>query len=143
MKSTALVIAFLAAFPLAATAGVTKDDIKKLAENGISDGVIIAYIKANGPAPKLSADDILELKKAGVSDKVLETALASSKVVKPARTYTPPKTTTYVVQDYVPTYTYPRSYYYRSYPGYYYCPSYRYSYTYRGRSSRFGVRWGW
>jgi len=56
----------------ASFAEVTKEDMKKLAEARVSDGVVLAYVHSHGPVPKLSAQDLIELKNAGVSDKVLE-----------------------------------------------------------------------
>lgn len=76
MKKLLATLAFLAAVPLAAVAQVTKEDIKKLVAAGVSDDVVLTYVRANGPAPKMSADDIVELKQAGAGEKVLA-ALAS------------------------------------------------------------------
>ncbi len=52
--------------------GVTKDDLNRLASAGLSDGVLVAYIQSHGPPPRLSADDLIELKNARVSNFVLE-----------------------------------------------------------------------
>lgn len=65
MMKSLFAIAIFTAFPLAAWADVTKDDVKKLHAAGVSEDVILAYIKANGPLAKLSADDLIDLKKAG------------------------------------------------------------------------------
>ncbi len=89
MKKTALALLILGALPLAAAADVTKEDIKKLAAAGISDDVIITYVKANGPVQKLTPDDLIELKQAGVSEKVLgvlAAGAAPAPVAPPART---------------------------------------------------------
>ena len=48
MKKIALAISFLAALPLALAAQVSKEDLRKLAAAGISDDVILSYVKANG-----------------------------------------------------------------------------------------------
>ena len=54
MKAIVLALAFLAGLPLAASAQVTKEDIKKLTAAGISDEVILSYVKANGGVGRLS-----------------------------------------------------------------------------------------
>ncbi len=54
------------------SAGITKDYLKRLAAAGVSDGVIVAYVQSYGPPPRLSADDLIELKNAGISNYVLE-----------------------------------------------------------------------
>ena len=77
-----------ALFLLSATsfAEVTKEDLQRLAAAGISDGVVLAYIRSHGPVPKLSAQDLIELKNAGVSNNVLERIAAGepeSKVEPP------------------------------------------------------------
>ena len=70
--------ALFAALPLAAAAQVPKEDIKKLAVAGVSEDVILTYIRANGGAPRMSADDLVELKQAGVGDRVLATLAGTS-----------------------------------------------------------------
>lgn len=77
MKNVIIAVAVLGLAAAPALADVSREDIKKLAAAGVSDDVIIAFIKANGPAPKLSADDIVDLKKGGVSDKVVEAFLGA------------------------------------------------------------------
>lgn len=156
MKTLTMTFAFLAALPLAAAAQVTKEDIKKLTAAGISDEVILSYVKANGPVAKLSAEDVIELKQAGASEKVLSMLLAA-----PAPAPAPAPTTNYVVNTtpyyYNPSttvydtgYSYPASYSYSAYastyptysyyyPRSYYYPSYHYpryysSYSYYPRS---------
>lgn len=58
--------------PATSVSDVTQDDLQKLAAPGISDSVVLAYLRSNGPVPKLSAQDLIELKTSGVSDAVLE-----------------------------------------------------------------------
>src|SRR5688572_19076491 len=94
MQNLALALAFLAGLPLAAAAQVSKEDIKKLAVAGISDDVILSYVKANGPVAKLSAEDLVELKQAGTSEKVL-TAILAGPAPAPAPA---PATATYAVE---------------------------------------------
>ena len=139
MKATVLALAFLAGLPLAASAQVTKEDIKKLTAAGISDEVILSYVKANGGVGRLSAEDVVELKQAGASEKLLTSVLSNSspKEQRPApaepRGVTAPATTTYV--DSTPYYYTPTTAYYSDsyYPSTYYAPYYssypRYSYS--------------
>ena len=82
MKKLIITVAALAISTSMAFADVTREDIRKLAAAGCSDDVIIAFIKANSPAPKLSADDVIDLKKSGVSDKVVQ-AMMSAEGVSP------------------------------------------------------------
>ncbi|HLF93091.1 MAG TPA: hypothetical protein VJB14_06505 [Planctomycetota bacterium] len=166
MKKLALALGLLAAAPLAASADVTKDDIRKLAAAGVGDEVILAFIRSNGPVARLSADDIVELKQAGAGEKVLSALVGGSSAPQKVQTQIVekvverpvyvPSSTTYVVDT--PSYYYP-SYYYSNYawPGYY--SSYysncspRYSYSsycgprfgvsYYGGSSRCSPRSTW
>lgn len=169
MTKIALSLAILGAFPLAVSADVSKEDIKKLAQAGISDDVIIAFARANGPVRALSSDDIVELKAAGASDRVLnailttkpkaaeetpriyektverepETQIIERKVYvqsSPQVVYVP-SSNYYYYDDCAPTYTYYNS----CYPTYTYynscSPTYR-SYYSRPRYS-WGVSWCW
>ena len=58
-------------------ASITKEEIVKLSQDGVSDDTIIAKIRQDRSAFRLSADEILELKKAGVSDRVVQAMLGS------------------------------------------------------------------
>ena len=142
MKTLSIALTFLVALPLAAAAEVTKEDLKKLAAAGISDDVILSYIKSNGGVAKLSAEDIIELKQAGASEKVLSVALGNAPAPAATRDYSPPagsdtprvtyvapSTTTYVYDSpyYSPYYGsstyasfYVGGYYPYYYPRYYY-----------------------
>jgi hypothetical protein len=168
MKKIAMTLALLAGLPLALSAQVSKEDLRKLAAAGISDEVILSYVRANGPVAKLSAEDVIDLKQAGASEKVLSAVLGNAPAPAPA--YTPseqpraqaqtvyssaPSTT--VVYDSAPYYYtpsvsyaaystpvyYPTYYYGGYYPRYYstgYC-SPRYYGGYYPRTS-FGVSVG-
>ena len=162
MKTTLATFAFLAALPLAAAAQATKDDIKKLAAAGVSDDVILTYVRANGPLPKLSADDIIELKQAGAGEKVLNalagqtTALAPAAAPAPARTevvervverptyvYTTPSVSSYWCSShycYDTCHTYVRPIV--TYSSYYYHRPYYYSHYYYRPSVSVGYGWG-
>ena len=86
MKKIALAFLTAAALNLPAGADVTKQEILTLTKAGVSDDVIISYVRKNGPVAKLSAEDIVELKKANVSDPVMKVLLEPdvAKEVKPA-----------------------------------------------------------
>ena len=61
MKRLMLVLGLLSSFPLALAAEVSKEELKMLASAGISDNVILSYVKTHGPVAKLSPEDIIEL----------------------------------------------------------------------------------
>jgi hypothetical protein len=125
MKKLALAMTLLAALPLAASAQVSKEDLKKLAAAGISDNVILSYIKANGGVAKLSAEDVIELKQAGASEKLLSVALGTAQAPSAAPAPAPAPSTgpAYTTENYsVPSSTYV----YDSTP-YYYSPSASYA----------------
>lgn len=170
-KKALLSLAFLASYPLALAADVGKEEIKKLVAAGVSDDVILAYIRAHGPVARLSADDVVELKQAGASERVLGALVNPSAAPSPAPTperpvervverpvYVPQ--TTYV---YVPSYStvwcgthyrydtcvsyttpyYSTTYCYPTYRYYWSCPpSVGFSYYRFGRHSGWGVRYG-
>ena len=129
MKKFVLALAALAAFPLAAAADVTKEDIRKLVGAGVSDEVIVTFIRSNGPVQKMSSDDLIELKQSGASERVLGALIETPKPA-PARPQTTvrevPETTTYVYTSPAYTPSYYGAYYY-GYPPY---AGYSYSYPY-------------
>ena len=105
-----LTAAFLFLSGSLALANVTKEDVKKLLNAGISDATIVVYIHQNAPAMPLSADDIAGLKAAGAGDavlKALQDAAGSSGYSPSSYSY-----------PYYPYYYYPYSYYYPYYPSY-------------------------
>ena len=114
---------FLAAAPAFAAAQATKEDLKKLAKSGVSEEVILTFIKTHGYAGKPSSDDLVELKAAGLSDKVLAGLLTPAPAA-PAEEppTTSPPTSTYATGSLAvgPVYNYPASYAYVAYPSYYY-----------------------
>ncbi|MFN3485431.1 MAG: hypothetical protein ACK44W_08125 [Planctomycetota bacterium] len=170
-KKVLLSLAFLAGFPLAVAADVGKEEIKKLVAAGVSDDVILAYIRAHGPVARLSADDVVELKQAGASERVLgalvNPAAAPTPVPAPERTvervverpvYVPQTTYVYVPgystvwcgthyrYDTCVTYVTPYASTTYCYPTYryswYYPPSVGFSYYRLGRHWSWGVRYG-
>jgi hypothetical protein len=65
-------------------ANLTIEEVVKLARAGFSEDVIITKIKRNGKAFDLSTDELLDLKKDGVSDNLIKFLL------DPSQPYTPP-----------------------------------------------------
>jgi len=63
---------------------LTVDDVMKLSKAGFSDDVIIEKLKKNGQAFDLSTDQMVQLKSAGVSDKVVQVMLDPAKADAPA-----------------------------------------------------------
>jgi hypothetical protein len=130
MKNALLTLALVAAAPAAAFADVSKEDIRKLLAAGISEDVIVTFIRTRGPVQAMSADDLVELKQAGAGERVLA-ALAGGAAPAPRtevveRKVYVPETPTVVAS--------PSTYYYYS-PAYsygypYYSPYYSYGYCY-------------
>ncbi len=96
MKRLVLALAIICALGATAFADIGKEDLKKLARAGISDDVILSYVRSKGPLGKLSADDIIELKAAGLNDGLLSTlvSLAEPASSKPAVPPAPTPSTT-------------------------------------------------
>ena len=163
MKTLAALLV-LAVSPALAVAQATKEDLKKLAKAGISEDVILAYIKANGYQGKPTSDDLVELKEAGLTDRLLTGLLSPAEIPAPAPAApsepAAPSTTVYVQPTTVSayptgylsvgaTYTYPSSYCYPTYRRYYtgtWHRPYYYSYssyrpTYYRSSSYCGPRY--
>ncbi len=84
-------LALLIAAPYAQA--ITKEDVVKLTQAGLGDEVIIAKIRKDGTVFDLSAADILELKKAGVTAKVLQAMLQAAPAPAPAPKEEPPAAT--------------------------------------------------
>jgi hypothetical protein len=59
---------------------LTKEDVVNMATSDIGDDVIIAQIDATGSWFDLSVSDVIELKRAGVSEKVIEHMIRTGKV---------------------------------------------------------------
>jgi hypothetical protein len=139
MSKIMLTVAFAVAMPLLALANVTKDEIKKLVSAGISDDVILTYIRTHGPVAPLSADDLVELKRAGAGDRLLAGLVGSPAPAAAAPSVQPPvapaalpaSSSTYTETVVAPSYTYVTPAYYAGYPYYYssgYYPYYPYYY---------------
>jgi len=66
-------------------AALTKDTIIRMAKAGLPEDVIVNKIKTDANAPKLSADDLIALKSAGVGDGVIRALVSTgSKADSPA-----------------------------------------------------------
>jgi len=131
MKKSLLSAALLLGIAASALANIGKDDLKTLAQDGLSDDTVIAFVKSHGPLAPLSPDDLAELKKAGMGEKALTFLVGPPTKDQSAQA---PSTSTTVASSNVvySYYDYPYSYYYPSYAYPYYYP---YSYPYFG----FGV----
>src|SRR5579864_6819497 len=55
-----------------AASGLTAEDVIKLAKAGLSEDIIIQQIKKNGRAFDLSTDQLIALKTATVSDRIVQ-----------------------------------------------------------------------
>ncbi len=71
-------------------APITKEQVVKLAKGGISDDTILAKLDEDDPKFVLSSDDMLALKKDGVSDKVIH-RLVAGKQASPGKRVRPPR----------------------------------------------------
>jgi hypothetical protein len=65
-------------------------DVKMLAKSGVSDEVIISQIRNSRTIYHLSAADILDLKDAGVSEKVIDFMINTPTQFRPVRPAPPP-----------------------------------------------------
>lgn len=107
---------------LPAMADVTKEDVRKLVNAGISDKVIVQFVQTNGPV-RMSVDDLTDLKKIGASEAVLGALVAGIKTPRPETQTTVVVEPAPVVYYYYGPYYYYRPYYYGRY--YYYRPACR------------------
>jgi len=62
-----------------AASGLTVEDVIKLAKAGLSEDIVIQQIKKNGRAFDLSTDQLIALKTANVSDRIVQVMLDPSK----------------------------------------------------------------
>jgi hypothetical protein len=93
----------IAAAQASAQPPMTVADVVHMAQTGVDDQVIISSIRNSGTAFKLAANDIVSLHQQGVSNRVIQAMLDSSK--KPARVvrsapvvYAPAPPPVYVVE---------------------------------------------
>src|ERR1700756_936326 len=84
IKSTSILVAIvLVSLALQVPAqqsgkALTNDDIKSMVKNALPETVIISAIKTNETNFDISANGLIDLKKAGVTAKVMEAMLASA-----------------------------------------------------------------
>lgn len=80
IRRTLLSLAAATTLLLSASAAwaLTLDDVKEMASVGVPDNIIVSTIQNSEETFNLSADEIVALKKAGVSDAVLEALQATS-----------------------------------------------------------------
>jgi hypothetical protein len=68
----------------AAASGLTVDDVIKMSKAGLADGIIVQEIRKNGQAFDLNPDQLIQLKTAAVSDRVITVMMDPSKPDAPA-----------------------------------------------------------
>src|SRR5262245_29063253 len=115
-------------------------DIKELADAGVADEVIIKHVRASGFVFDLTADDILELRRAGVNDAVIEAMIDTALENDAPRREAPPSydnddSNVYVSLSagwFSPWYHYPYAwgFYYDPFPTYYSFYYYPFRYAY-------------
>src|SRR5262245_5591053 len=71
MRRVSWTLAMLLCLAAASFADVGKEELKKLVQAGLSEDLILGYVHSKGPVARLSADDVIDLKKAGLSDSLL------------------------------------------------------------------------
>jgi len=120
---------------LLVTPDLSKEEVKKLVAAGISDDVIVEYIRREGPVQQLTPQDLIDLRHANVSDKVLAAMMESTRAPAPEPSQAQGSGSTYTYSDssYYPyPWYYPSAYFsfgYSSGP-YVYPYYYRYPYYY-------------
>ena len=67
-------------------------DVKMLAKSGVSDEVILSQIRNSHSVYRLSAAEILDLKDAGVSEKVIDFMINTPSLYRSSRPPLPPPT---------------------------------------------------
>ena len=70
----------------ASASGLTAEDVVKLAKAGLSEDIIIQQIRKNGRAFDLSTDQLIAMKTANVSDRIVQVMLDPSKADAAAAT---------------------------------------------------------
>lgn len=94
---------------------VTVPDVISMTQAGLSDSVIATHIRANGVAQRPTADDLVTLSKAGVTEQAI---MAMQQALPPGAMIPPPPVGPVIVEEY----HYGPAPYYRGYPpprGYY------------------------
>jgi hypothetical protein len=84
MALTVVLVGLQGAQTLGSTAPLSVEEVVKLSHTVLSEEVIVTKIKKNGKAFDLSTEELLELKKSGVSDNIIKFLL------DPSQPYSPP-----------------------------------------------------
>lgn len=71
MKKIVLTFVLAGLVPACAFADVTKEEIRRLLAAGASEQVVLTYVRQHGPVVPLSADDLVDLRAAGVGGRLL------------------------------------------------------------------------
>jgi hypothetical protein len=101
-------------------AGLSSEEVLKMSKAGIADSVITEKLRSEGIARRPTADDVVSLKKEGLSDAVIDAMLTATVA---------PEQSVEVVYDY-PYYSYGYASPYYYYPYYYPYSYYPYYYGY-------------
>jgi hypothetical protein len=83
IPGNAVAILFLSVCAYAQDAPLSKDTIIQMTKVGLPDDVIVNKIRSEGRPPKMSANDLISLKSAGVSDGVLRALVNPAPVADP------------------------------------------------------------
>jgi hypothetical protein len=83
VRRIAIPLLVLVCCAYAQDAPLTKDTIIQMTKVGLPDDVIVGKIRSEARPPKMSADDLIALKSAGVSDGVLRALVAPPPVADP------------------------------------------------------------
>jgi hypothetical protein len=62
---------------------LSQSDIKSLTRARVSDGVILRYLRNAGTVYLLSSADVIELRKAGVSESIIDYMLSTPRIYSP------------------------------------------------------------
>ena len=110
----------------------TIQDTVDMTQAGLSDDVIINYLRGNGLTGQLQANDLIYLKQEGVSDAVVRAMQELTNVAATMPVAVAPGPTPMIVEEH-----------YHSSPPWFYRPHPRWGYHYRhGRPRRNNVSWG-
>jgi len=80
-RRVAFLFAILLALPAAFASAATVQDLIKLKAAGLSDEILISLIQSDGSVFHLNADDVIAVRKEGLSEKVIMAMLATA--IKP------------------------------------------------------------
>jgi hypothetical protein len=80
LLGNAVAILFLSVCAYAQDQPLSKDTIIQMTKVGLPDDVIVNKIRSEARPPRMSADDLISLKSAGVSDGVLRALVSSAPV---------------------------------------------------------------